>query len=195
MHLVVGLGNPGDRYQKTRHNVGFEVAERVAERFGVSMGTKRFRAKLGAGRVAGESVVIALPQTFMNCSGESVGPMAGWYKVPPERVVVIHDELDLPFGRVKVKTGGGHGGHNGLRDLVAKLPSRDFVRVRVGIGRPPGAMDAAAWVLARWTPEQEDGVPDLVERAADAVEAVLRHGVREAMNRLNGDGRQMPKEA
>ncbi len=194
MFLVVGLGNPGSRYERTRHNVGFEVAKRVAERNGVALNTKRFRAKLGSGRVAGESAVIALPQTFMNCSGESIGPMAGWYKVAPERVVVIHDELDLPFGRVKVKAGGGHGGHNGLRDLVAKLPSRDFVRVRVGIDRPQGPMDPAAWVLARWTPEQSAELPDLVERAADAVEAVLEHGVKEAMNRLNGEGRKAKKE-
>jgi len=192
--LIVGLGNPGTRYDRTRHNVGFEVAKRVAERYGVALSTKRFRAKLGSGRVAGESAVIALPQTFMNCSGESIGPMAGWYKVAPEQVVVIHDELDLPFGRVKVKAGGGHGGHNGLRDLTAKLPSRDFVRVRVGIDRPNGPMDPAAWVLARWTPEQSAELPDLVERAADAVEAVLRHGVREAMNRLNGEGRPANKE-
>jgi PTH1 family peptidyl-tRNA hydrolase len=174
--------------------VGFEVAQRLAERHGVSMTTQRFRAKLGNGRVAGESVVLAMPQTFMNCSGESIGPMAGWYKIPPEQVVVVHDELDLPFGRVKVKAGGGHGGHNGLRDLVAKLPSRDFVRVRVGIGRPVGPMDPAAWVLARWTPEQAKAVPDLVERAADAVEAVLVHGVKEAMNRLNGEARPTKKE-
>ncbi len=194
MFLIVGLGNPGTRYDRTRHNVGFEVAKRVAERYGVALSTKRFRAKLGSGRVAGESAVIALPQTFMNCSGESIGPMAGWYKVAPEQVVVIHDELDLPFGRVKVKAGGGHGGHNGLRDLTAKLPSRDFVRVRVGIDRPNGPMDPAAWVLARWTPEQSAELPDLVERAADAVEAVLRHGVREAMNRLNGEGRPANKE-
>ena len=195
MFLVVGLGNPGARYDRTRHNVGFEVAERVAQRHEVSLSAKRFRAKLGSGRVAGESVVIALPQTFMNCSGESIGPMAGWYKLAPEQVVVIHDDLDLPFGRVKVKSGGGHGGHNGLRDLAAKLPSRDFVRVRVGIGRPVGAMDPAAWVLARWTTEQSAELPDLVERAADAIETVLQHGVKEAMNRLNGEGRAAKKES
>jgi PTH1 family peptidyl-tRNA hydrolase len=195
VQIVVGLGNPGARYERTRHNVGFDVADRIAERHGVALSTKRFKARLGSGRVSGQSVVVALPQTFMNCSGESIGPMAGWYKVPPEQVIVVHDELDLPFGRVKVKAGGGHGGHNGLRDLASKLPSRDFVRVRVGIGRPDGRMDPAAWVLARWSPEQAAGLPDLIEQAADAVEAVLQHGVREAMNRLNGEGRQAKKEA
>lgn len=194
MFVIVGLGNPGARYDGTRHNVGFDVAERLAGRWGVPLTTKRFRAKLGNGRVADQPAFIVLPQTFMNCSGESVGPLAGWYKVPPENIVVVHDELDLPFGRVKVKSGGGHGGHNGLRDLAAKLPSRDFVRVRVGVGRPEGRMDPAAWVLARWTTEQTAELPDLVEHSADAVEAVLRHGVKEAMNRVNGVVRSAKKE-
>ena len=193
MYIVVGLGNPGARYERTRHNIGFEVAEFLAGRWGVPLATKRFRAKLGNGRIADQPSLIALPQTFMNCSGESVGPLAGFYKVPPENIVVVHDELDLPFGRVKVKSGGGHGGHNGLRDLAAKLPSRDFARVRVGIGRPEG-MDPAAWVLARWTAEQTSELPDLIERSTDAVEAVLRHGVTEAMNRSNGAGRAAKKE-
>jgi len=139
--------------------------------------------------VSGESVVLCKPQTFMNRSGDSVGPMAGWYKLPPTELVVVHDDLDIPFGDVRVKIGGGHGGHNGLRDLVRALPSPDFVRVRVGVGRPPPRMDVASFVLARWTPEEAQQLDDIVERAADAVEAVLADGAKAAMNRVNGEGK------
>jgi PTH1 family peptidyl-tRNA hydrolase len=189
VQLIAGLGNPGARYDRTRHNVGFDVVERVAERAGISLREKRFNAELGAGRVAEESVVLCKPQTFMNRSGDSVGPMAGWYKVPPHQVIVLHDDLDIPFGEVRVKIGGGHGGHNGLRDLIRALPSPEFVRVRVGIGRPPPRMDVVDFVLARWTPEETERLDDIVERAATAVEAVLAHGAKAAMNRTNGDGK------
>lgn len=188
MRLIVGLGNPGARYERTRHNVGFDVVHRLADRHGVSLRDKRFKAVLGKGTVAGEPVVLACPQTWMNLSGDAIGPMVGWYKLAREDVVVIHDDLDLPHGVVKVKAGGGHGGHNGLRDLVKKLGGADFVRVRVGVGRPDGPMDPADWVLARWTPEQSASVPALVDAAADCVETVLQDGFREAMNRHNGAG-------
>ena len=124
----------------------------------------------------------------MNCSGDSIGPMAGFYKVPATDLVVVHDDLDLPFGAVRVKVGGGHGGHNGLRDLKQKLGNGDFVRVRMGVGRPPGGWDAADWVLSRFSGDETGKVPDFVDRGVDAVEAVLSDGVREAMSRLNGTG-------
>lgn len=189
VHLIAGLGNPGARYDRTRHNVGFDVVERVAERAGISLREKRFNANLGSGRISGESVVLCKPQTFMNRSGDSVGPMAGWYKLPPEQLVVLHDDLDIPFGDVRVKMGGGHGGHNGLRDLVRALPSPDFVRVRIGVGRPPPRMDVASFVLERWAPEEAEQLDGIVERAADAVEAVLADGVKAAMNRMNGEAK------
>jgi PTH1 family peptidyl-tRNA hydrolase len=160
----------------------------LADRNDVTLKDKRFKALLGKGQVAGEPTVLAMPQTFMNLSGDSVGPMAGFYKVSREQVVVIHDDLDLPFGVVKVKAGGGHGGHNGLRDLTKKLGGADFSRVRVGIGRPTGPMDPKSWVLARWTPEEMKTLELVRERAGDCVEAVLRDGVIEAMNRFNGCG-------
>ena len=189
MHLVVGLGNPGSRYQRTRHNVGFDVVDRLAERHDISLKEKRFKSVLGAGRMAAEAVVLAEPQTFMNLSGDAVGPMAGWYKLGLDEVIVVHDDLDLPFGDVRVKVGGGHGGHNGLRSLVQRLPGPGFVRVRVGIGRPQGPMDVSAWVLARWTSEEATSVDGIVDKAADAVESVLKHGTTDAMNRINGAGR------
>jgi len=186
VHLVVGLGNPGARYERTRHNIGFDVVGSLAGQHGVRLKDKRFNALIGKGLIVGESALLACPQTFMNRSGDSVSPMVGYYKVARHQVVVIHDDLDLPFGTVKVKEGGGHGGHNGLRDLVTKLGGADFSRVRVGIGRPEGPMDSAAWVLARWTPEEAQCLAAVIERARDCVEAVLRDGVKEAMNHFNG---------
>jgi PTH1 family peptidyl-tRNA hydrolase len=189
VHLVVGLGNPGARYERTRHNVGFDVVARLGDRWDIALNDKRFKARSGKGAIAHNPVLLVCPQTFMNLSGDSVGPMAGYFKVDPERIVVVHDELDLPFGAVKVKVGGGHGGHNGLRDLGRKLPSRDFVRVRVGVGRPPPPMDPAAFVLARWTPDEGRDLAEIVDRAADCVETVLADGASEAMNRHNGAGK------
>lgn len=193
MFLLVGLGNPGARYERTRHNVGFDVVELLADLHGIRIADKRFRARLGSGRIGEHKVWCVLPQTFMNVSGDSVGPMRGFYKVGLDEIVVVHDDLDLPFGAVKVKQGGGHGGHNGLRDLVKKLGGNGFVRVRVGVGRPEGPMGPADWVLARWTPEQGKEVPQILERAADAVEAVLELGTKEAMNRVNGVDRMARK--
>lgn len=189
MHLVVGLGNPGSRYARTRHNVGFDVVDRLADRHRITLGEKRFKSVLGSGRIAGEPAVLAQPQTFMNVSGDAIGPMAGWYKLDLDHVVIVHDDLDLAFGDVRVKVGGGHGGHNGLRSLVQRLPGPDFVRVRVGVGRPQGPMDVSAWVLSRWSSEEGPEVDGIVDRAADAVEAVLADGPTDARNRVNGEGR------
>jgi PTH1 family peptidyl-tRNA hydrolase len=188
VHIIVGLGNPGTRYEKTRHNVGFDVVREIAAECDVRLEEKRFNARMGKGRVAGEEALLVLPQTFMNLSGDSVGPMAGFYKVAREQVVVVHDDLDLPFGVVKVKAGGGHGGHNGLRDLTKKLGGADFSRVRVGIGRPAGPMDTKAWVLAKWMPEETKTLDAVRKRAGECVEAVLLDGAKEAMNRFNGCG-------
>jgi PTH1 family peptidyl-tRNA hydrolase len=186
MHVVVGLGNPGKRYAGTRHNIGFEVVDLLAERHGISLKEKKFKAHIGKGQVATESAMLVCPQTYMNCCGDSLSPLVGFYKLQASALVVIHDDLDLPVGTVRVKTGGGHGGHNGLRDLVQKLGSADFQRVRVGIGRPDGPMAARDWVLSRWGSSEGARLVSIRERAAGAVEAVLRHGVVETMNQFNG---------
>ena len=192
MLVVVGLGNPGARYERTRHNVGFDVVDALAARHGIDLKEKRFKGILGKGRIGSEVAWLIKPQTWMNLSGNCVGPFAGFYKAVPEDVVVIHDDLDLPHGVVRAKAGGGHGGHNGLRDLCKKLPSAEFARVRVGVGRPEGPMDPADWVLSRWTPDQARLLPAVVDRAADVVEDVVGHGVKEAMNRWNGEGPVQP---
>ncbi len=184
MHVVVGLGNPGARYAKTRHNIGFLVIERLAERAGTSVERKLFGALVGDAVVGGRKALLAMPQQFMNVSGQPTASIMGFYKVPVGDVVVIHDDMDLPFGRMRVRVGGGHGGHNGIRD-IQRLAGNDFVRVRFGVGRPPEPMDPADYVLATWSQQENSQLPSLVDIAADAVECVLREGVTKAMNSFN----------
>lgn len=184
MWLVVGLGNPGRRYEDTRHNVGFRVLEEVARRWDVPLDRKEFGARTGAGAVAGDKALLAEPQAFMNLSGGPVSSLRGFYRLEVDRVLVIHDDLDLPFGTVRVKERGGHGGHNGLRDLLRHL-GEAFPRVRVGVSRPPPEWDSADYVLARWSDSEREHLDEVVQRAADAVEHVVRHGVPAAMNSYN----------
>ena len=184
--LVVGLGNPGRKYAHNRHNVGFMVVEAWLSRH-ETPGASDWRDKF-SGRIATVGgdlgrVVVLEPLGYMNRSGQSVGPAAKFFQVPPERIVVVHDEIDFDFARLAVKAGGGHGGHNGLRDIVAALGSREFVRVRVGIGRPPrGNTDVSGWVLSDFGAEDAAELPAVVDRAQQAVTAVLTHGVAAAMN-------------
>jgi PTH1 family peptidyl-tRNA hydrolase len=185
MYLVVGLGNPDDEYEGTRHSIGFEVADELARRAGARFSDKKFKARVARAEIAGESCVLLKPQTYMNLSGESVGPALGFFKLTTAEVIVIHDELDLPLGRVKLKQGGGHGGHNGLRSLKQHLPDDMFIRVRIGIGRPPPAWDPADYVLARFTSSERREAERAVNEAADAVERILKDGLAKAMNFYN----------
>lgn len=185
MFLVVGLGNPEDEYEGTRHNVGFEVADTLAKRAGLRFSDKKFKARMARGDIAGESCVLLKPQTYMNVSGESVGPAAGFFKLATKEIIVVHDELDLPIGRIKLKIGGGHGGHNGLRSLKQHLPDDGFVRVRIGIGRPPPEWDPADYVLSRFKSSERREADRAVDEAADAVESILRDGLDKAMNVYN----------
>jgi PTH1 family peptidyl-tRNA hydrolase len=184
MHMVVGLGNPGARYARTRHNAGFLVASRVAERAGTAADRKQFGALVADVPVRGRRVTVVLPQGYMNVSGQPVASIAGYYKVPPTDTIVVHDDMDLPFGRLRVRVGGSHAGHNGVRDIQRVLGT-EFVRVRVGVGRPPEGWDPADYVLANWTAEESAGLDAVVDRAADAVETVVGDGVAVAMNRFN----------
>jgi peptidyl-tRNA hydrolase, PTH1 family len=182
--LVVGLGNPGRKYTGTRHNVGFEVVERLAARARAGAWQRKSQADHVRARLAGDDVVLAMPQTFMNLSGEAVGPLARFYKVEQQDVIVVHDDVDLPEGRVKVKVGGGAGGHKGLLSIFQHL-GKEFVRVRLGVGRPPGDWDTADYVLAKLSSAERRLLDDAVDRAADAVEAVISEGPAPAMNRFN----------
>jgi PTH1 family peptidyl-tRNA hydrolase len=189
MFLVVGLGNPGRQYEQTRHNAGFCVVDRLGTRSGVQVGRKQFGAHVESVRLRGQQAVLAKPQNFMNRSGDPVASLKGFYKATNEQVVVIHDDLDLPFGDLRVKKGGGHGGHNGLRDINRAL-GPDYVRVRFGVGRPPQGWDAADYVLGRWSQAESDALDGVVDRAADAVEHILSEGVASAMNQFNVRSRQ-----
>jgi PTH1 family peptidyl-tRNA hydrolase len=184
--LVVGLGNPGPNYARTRHNLGFVVADLLAERMGSKFKVhKRSGAEIITGRLGGASVVLAKPRTYMNESGRQVAPLAKFYSVPPSDVIVVHDELDLEFGRVRLKLGGGEGGHNGVRSVAAALGTKDFLRVRIGIGRPPGRKDPAAFVLENFTAKERPGVGAICEQAADAAELLIELGLEPAQNRVH----------
>ena len=174
--LIVGLGNPGSEYAATRHNIGFKIAEVLADRWGLPKAKSKYRGLLSEGRTGpgGPRVALLLPQTYMNDAGTSVSPARGAYKLPLDRVLVLHDEIDLPFGEIRVRTGGGLAGHNGLKSLKQGLGSADFTRVRVGVGRPDSTDPevVAAYVLGRFR-EPREQVGDLIERAADEAERLV----------------------
>jgi PTH1 family peptidyl-tRNA hydrolase len=184
--LVVGLGNPGPEYAKTRHNLGFVVADILAARIGSGFKVhKRSGAEVATGRIAGRSVVLAKPRTYMNESGRQVGPLAKFYSVPPADVIILHDELDIDFGRIRLKFGGGVAGHNGLRSVSSALGTNDFQRVRIGVGRPPGRKSGAAYVLENFTTAERTEVPTICEQAADATELLIELGLEPAQNTVH----------
>ena len=186
MKLVVGLGNPGERYAETRHNIGCMVAVRMAARAGIALKRQGYQGFYGVGRLAGEEATVLLPQTFMNRSGASVAPACQSLGVTPGDLIVVHDEIDLPFGTLRIKLGGGHGGHNGLRSITEALGHGDFVRVRLGIGRPPIGGDVSGYVLSRFASAERQVLPDLLDQGVAAVEAILTRGTAAAMNEFNG---------
>lgn len=191
MHLVVGLGNPGKKYERNRHNVGFMVVERLARAHGLPDFKEKFSAVWTKGEIAAggarHAVALLEPQTYMNLSGDSVQPAAAFLKVEPARVIVVHDELDLSWRDVRLKVGGGHAGHNGLRSIIQRLGTPEFVRVRVGVGRPPPGFrgDVADFVLADFDALERSELPDVVDRAVTAIERVVADGLAAAMNAVN----------
>jgi PTH1 family peptidyl-tRNA hydrolase len=186
--LVVGLGNPGEDYHRTRHNVGAEVVETLARRHGGKLRKQKERALADEVTMGGKRVALAVPLTYMNLSGEAVGPLVRRYRVNASALVVVHDEMDLPLARIQVKEGGGLAGHNGLKSIVAHLHTQEFLRVRIGIGKPPGRQEGADHVLRRFAKSERELVDVAVEQAADAVEVILSDGVTAAMNRFNAPG-------
>jgi PTH1 family peptidyl-tRNA hydrolase len=185
--IIVGLGNPGPEYASTRHNAGQMVIALLAERMSARFKAHRTRCEIAEGRLAGQLVTVARPRSYMNLSGGPVGALAAFYKLPAARVIVVHDELDVPFGAVRLKLGGGDNGHNGLRSITAALGTRDYYRVRFGIGRPPGRMDPAAYVLKEFSAAERKELPIEVDRCADAVEALLTKGLAAAQNDFHVD--------
>ena len=196
MWLIVGLGNPGPRYERNRHNLGFRVVDEVARRHRIAAFHDKFGGEAASGSLDGDRVVLLKPMQFMNVSGIPVQRAAQFHKVAPDAILVVHDEVDFPFGRVRVKQDGGHGGHNGLRSIIEQLGDR-FARVRCGVGRPlredgaPADEDRVAnYVLSDFPAAQTREVDDIVGRAADAVEAVVARGIVRAMNEVNGQNGQ-----
>jgi len=181
--LVVGLGNPGPQYALTRHNLGFLVLDILADRIGETFKVhKKSGADVATGRLAGRPVVLAKPRVYMNESGRQVGPLAKFYSVPARDVIIVHDELDIDFGRIRLKYGGGVAGHNGLRSVGAALSTNDFHRVRVGIGKPPGRQSGASFVLEPFAARERPEVGVICEQAADAVELLIAQGLEPAQN-------------
>jgi len=186
--LVVGLGNPGKEYAGNRHNVGFMVADLLAARIGAKFGrSKRAHAEVAEGRLGfgGPKLILAKPLTYMNLSGGPVAQLAQFFKVPVENVLAVHDELDVPYGQVRAKRGGGEGGHNGLRSMSKSLSTKEYARVRIGIGRPPGRQDPADYVLSDFTSAERKELEFLVDRAADVAEAIVLEGVEWAQNKYH----------
>ncbi len=185
--LIVGLGNPGAEYSHNRHNVGQMVLDELAARVGGGFKSHKMRAQVLEGRlgIGGPRVVLAKPLCYMNVSGGPVSALARFYDVDPGHVIAVHDEIDIPFNTVKLKVGGGEGGHNGLRDMSRALATKDYLRVRVGVGRPPGRMDTADFVLRDFSSAEKKEVPFLLDAAADAVEILVRDGLLAAQQKFH----------
>ena len=184
--LIVGLGNPGEQYKHTRHNVGFDVVEILAQKLGIKMNKHRFRAEVGEGAYAGMKLVLARPQTFMNLSGESVVPLVQWYKPRADRIALVYDDCDLPVGTLRVRPSGSPGTHNGMKSVIGLLGREDFPRVRVGIGRQPEGWDLADWVLAGYrTAEERQAAFEAYSTAADALLCIAKEGCEAAMQKYN----------
>jgi len=182
--LVVGLGNPGDAYVTTRHNAGFMVLNKVSEAFYIPF-KKRFHALLGFGLIKSSEVILSKPMAFMNLSGIPVKKILTYFKIPFENMIVIHDDIDLDFGRLQIKKNGGHGGHNGLKSIIETVGSNNFVRLRIGIGRSEGCMDVANYVLSQFNTNEKKLLDKIIEKALDAVVITIYKGTKEAMNIFN----------
>ncbi len=186
MYIIAGLGNPEPKYEKTRHNIGFRMVEALAERHNISISERRHRGLAGKGRICGEKVILIKPQTYMNLSGECIRAAADFYKVGPENIIILFDDIILEVGKLRVRKKGSAGGHNGIRSIISMLGTEDFPRLKFGVGAKPAYMDLADYVLGRFGREDEETVAEGIKRACGAVECMLTEGFDMAMNRYNG---------
>ncbi len=184
-YLIIGLGNPGRGHLYNRHNIGFMAVDRLAARHAIDLTRAQNKAIVGSGRVAGRPVILAKPQTFMNLSGEAVAPLMNYYRIPLGNLLVIYDELDIPFGVIRLREKGSAGGHNGMRSIIQHL-GNEFARLRLGIGRPPGRMDAAAYVLQDFGREELPLAGEMLSAAVEAAESFIHDGIALTMSRYNG---------
>ncbi|MBN2047511.1 MAG: aminoacyl-tRNA hydrolase [Anaerolineaceae bacterium] len=185
-YLIVGLGNPGREYRDTRHNVGFMCVDKISETLNIPMSRVQAKAIIGSKKVGDLKILLAKPQTYMNASGQAVGALSKFYKVPPENILVIHDDLDLPLGTLRLRPGGGSGGQKGVASIMQHLGTQEFPRMRFGIDRPPGRMDAAAYVLQNFNAAELEILEITLRKAAEAAQSFYQHGLNHAMNHYNG---------
>lgn len=186
MKLIVGLGNPGTKYEMTRHNIGFLIVDRVAQKLNTDISKEKFKGKFNKKSYNSEDIVLLKPMTYMNLSGESVLPASKFFKIDSKDILVIHDELDIDFGKIKFKKGGGFAGHNGLKSIGANLSKQEFNRLRVGIGRPITRISVADYVLQKFSSEEEAELDDLIEKSANSVIFYLENDILETMNQFHG---------
>ena len=185
--LIVGLGNPGDNYARTRHNVGFRAIDVLAQKLGIKVDRAKYRGLYGQGQYKGQKIILLKPQTFMNLSGLSVMDAANFYKLPPEKIIVLFDDISLDVGRLRIRADGSAGGHNGIKSMIGSLNSQSFPRVKIGVGaKPHPDYELADWVLSAFRTEEEKLLQPAIERAADAALELLENGVYQAANRFNG---------
>lgn len=183
MYLVVGLGNPGSKYDKTRHNVGFDVIDIISSKYNIEINREKFKGVYGNGIIEGEKVIILKPYTYMNLSGESVREVSNFYGIPNENIIIIHDDISLECGRLRIRAHGSAGGHNGIKSIIANLASDTFLRIKVGVGQPEG--DLVPFVLGKFCKEDREKVLKAFEAAAEAVDIIIKSGANEAMNKFN----------
>lgn len=186
LFVIAGLGNPGGKYDNTRHNVGFDAIDLLSQKHGIKVSKLKHKALIGDGTIKNERVLLVKPQTYMNLSGESIRELVEWYKVPMGKLIIVYDDVDLPLGKVRVRPGGSSGTHNGMRSVIYQLQADDFPRIRIGIDRAPEGWDLADYVLSRFTPEERKIKAAAVSNAADAAAAIVSAGVNTAMNLYNG---------
>ena len=185
MYIIAGLGNPTREYEKTRHNVGFDTIDVLADKLNTSVDEKKFKGLYGKGIIAGEKVILLKPQTFMNLSGESIRPLADYYKVDPEDILIVYDDISLAPGQLRIRAKGSAGGHNGIKSIIAHLGTQEFPRVKVGVGEKPSRMDLADYVLGHFSKEEQATMDEAVKEAADAVCEIVNVGIAQAMNDHN----------
>jgi PTH1 family peptidyl-tRNA hydrolase len=185
MYIIVGLGNPTREYQATRHNIGFDAITRISDEYRIPLDFKKHKALCGKGMIAGEKVVLAQPQTFMNLSGESVRELKDFYKVEPENIIIIYDDISLEPGKLRLRTKGSAGGHNGIKSIIAHLGTENFPRIRIGVGDKPSGWDLADYVLSRFPSDEQPIIREALGKTSEAVKAILTEGMEAAMNLYN----------
>lgn len=183
MYLIVGLGNPGSQYEKTRHNVGFDVIDLMAAKYKISISRIKFKGVYGEGNIGGEKVILLKPQTYMNASGESVGQISKFYKIPKENIIIIYDDMSLELGRIRIRAKGSAGGHNGIKNIIAHLSSEEFPRIKIGVGHPKG--DWVNHVLGKFSLEEQEKLQKTYEAVLSTVESIIEDGIDTAMNKFN----------